>query len=79
MSIPGKANPNFAEAKARLAQSDGTCDICARDYRGLVIDIDRPTGDVRGVICSKCRLGMRVLDEDPQLIRDAATYLQQGN
>ena len=57
---------------------DGRCAICGRseDVR-LAVDHDAKTGEVRGLLCKACNLGIGSLDHDPERLRLAAEYLQR--
>lgn len=54
------------------------CEICgaaSTPRRRLGFDHDHATGEVRGVLCSKCNSALGLLGDDPRLIRAAAEYL----
>lgn len=59
------------------------CAICGkqetRTRNGLLlrlcIDHNAETGQVRGLLCSKCNVGIGMLDHDPVLISAAVNYL----
>lgn len=63
-----------------LACQDFRCAICKgkpRKYM-LAVDHDHKTGEIRGLLCSRCNhklLGSA--NDDPQRLRDAADYLEQ--
>lgn len=64
-----------------LATQDGRCAICEgrpRKYR-LHVDHDHKTGEIRGLLCSRCNhklLGSA--NDDPSRLRKAADYLEAG-
>jgi hypothetical protein len=60
-----------------LAQQHGACAICKRQpQETLCIDHDHDTGQVRGLLCRKCNLGLGFFDDSPSLLRSAAAYLE---
>ena len=63
---------------AMLAAQGGGCFICGRPPRediSLHVDHDHSTGRVRGILCFCCNNALADLQEDPQLLTRAMTYL----
>lgn len=64
-----------------LASQDGLCAICGKPpvegSRKLVVDHDHSTGRVRGLIHYRCNSAIGFLDDDPNLLRAAANYLDR--
>lgn len=66
---------------------NGQCAICPRmliipqggrrDKDRTVIDHDHETGQVRGLLCGHCNLGIGYLADHPDRLRAAADYLEQ--
>ena len=59
--------------QAREYRRGRLCDICG--VPGEVIDHDHQTGEIRGVLCSMCNLGIAKFDDDPDLLAQAIEYL----
>lgn len=64
-----------------LAEQDGRCAICQNKprKRRLAVDHDHATGEVRGLLCTRCNqklLGSA--NENPAILRRAADYLDAG-
>jgi hypothetical protein len=64
--------------KKLLDQQDGTCAICkgtcSRNPR-LSVDHCHETGQVRGLLCNDCNLGLGKFRDDRDLLLTAAAYL----
>ena len=74
-----------AEYVLLLSRSSGLCEICRQPetrtrfgkIRRLSIDHDHATGDVRGLLCSKCNAGIGQLNDDPTILAAAIRYLSK--
>ena len=68
-----------------LAAQDYVCAICARPERHVVrgatkrlaVDHCHRTGKVRGLLCAHCNQAIGRLDDNPELIREAAEYVER--
>jgi hypothetical protein len=64
-------------------EQNGLCAICRkpennirnRRIMGLHIDHDHTTMEFRGLLCLRCNTGLGQFLEDPEILRAAATYL----
>lgn len=67
-----------------LAQG-GKCAICEKESGGtrhgetkaLAVDHDHKTGKVRGLLCESCNQGIGKLQDDPEILRKAADYIER--
>jgi hypothetical protein len=57
-----------------VARQKGLCAIC-NEPKDLCIDHDHKTGQVRGLLCTNCNLGIGNLKDDPEILRKAIAYL----
>jgi len=67
--------PGIVEAIRDQAE----CDICGRiaDDRRHALDHDHRTGELRGVLCSRCNMGLGYFRDDLTALRNAADYLDR--
>lgn len=57
----------------------GRCAVCGRHYgEGLVVDHCHREGEIRGLLCSKCNIGLGQFDDDPTRLVAAADYLRRA-
>lgn len=61
-----------------VVRQHGLCKICGRlpDQRGLVVDHNHETGEVRGLLCNSCNSAIGHFQEDVGRMRAAVAYLQ---
>jgi len=67
------------EALALLETQKGKCAICEKKpstKRGLHIDHCHKTGQIRGLLCHGCNVGIGSLKDDPELLTKAVEYLR---
>lgn len=64
----------------------GVCQICkkaetSKDKNGkdkwLSVDHSHSTGDVRGLLCSKCNTGIGLLGDSKKILKSALKYLKE--
>jgi len=71
-----------------LAEQKGVCAVCGRPERSkpsrgklavrrMAVDHNHETGEVRGLLCSKCNMGIAQLDESVEILARAITYLEE--
>jgi hypothetical protein len=67
-----------AEAYQQLeAAAAGACQICTTPFgRTPVIDHCHATNKVRGLLCSRCNVGLGNFKDDPERLQRALAYLQ---
>jgi hypothetical protein len=67
---------------AMLEAQDGGCFICGRPPRddiSLHVDHDHSTGKVRGILCFCCNNALADFQDDPALLRKAASYVTRNS
>lgn len=66
-----------------LNSQDGRCAICGSSVSGqdrqkhLSLDHNHITGKIRGVLCTECNHGLGKFGDSPELLREAAAYLEK--
>lgn len=58
-----------------LAKQNGKCLIC--DEPATVIDHDHKTGEIRGMLCGQCNVGIGMFQEDTDNLKAAVRYLNE--
>ncbi|MFC5359558.1 endonuclease VII domain-containing protein [Azospirillum himalayense] len=63
-----------------LVAQGGVCAICRLVPEGnLHVDHSHTTGCVRGLLCRKCNTAIGLLQDDPQILKEAAIYLTRSS
>lgn len=81
-----KASYTLAQLDAMYAASNGCCQICGGVQQGfkngkpknLAIDHCHKTGNVRGLLCTKCNTALGHFNDDPALLMRAIDYLTKS-
>lgn len=64
----------------KLVQAqNGKCAICKKDHPGysnFAVDHNHDTGQIRGILCKRCNIGLGYFKDDYNLLEAAATYLR---
>ena len=67
--------------KQRLEDQGGKCAICSKTTPGgrgnWHIDHDHVTGEIRGLLCTKCNLMLGYADDDPEKLLLGVNYLRK--
>ena len=67
------------QRNALIKAQDNRCLLCGTGYnilRGLVIDHDHETGEIRGALCSACNTGLGLFRDSVPLLYAAIAYLE---
>lgn len=63
------------ELYSLIEKSNNMCMICSKEEK-LYIDHNHDTNKVRGLLCSKCNLGLGHFNDDIKILLQAIDYLQ---
>ena len=78
--LKGTYGISLDDYNAMLERQSGKCAICKTTDPGrrnkFCVDHNHRTGEVRGLLCEECNLGIGKLKDDPEILRKAATYLE---
>lgn len=68
-----------ADYQRILDRQNGVCAICRRTngQKKLCVDHCHTTGQVRGLLCTKCNKGLGIFDDDAARLVRAAEYLKE--
>lgn len=71
----------YSITKERLAAlreaHEGKCGLCGIAGKKLVMDHDHSSGDVRGLLCSSCNVGLGMFGDSAERLRTAIAYLEK--
>ncbi len=62
---------------AMIKNQGGVCVICGSIPKIFAVDHNHQTGAVRKLLCRPCNAGLGQFKEDPNILRKAATYLEE--
>lgn len=73
-------NIPIQKLKDMFVSSEGLCEICF-EYTGanLVIDHDHDTGEVRGLLCQQCNIGLGAFKDSQTSLIQAIQYLNSSD
>lgn len=73
-----KYNLSADQFENMLKAQDYKCDICHIDLKSYsAVDHDHRTGNVRGILCRKCNLGLGTFKDNIASIENAIKYLEK--
>lgn len=70
---------SVAEFESLVCKQGNLCGICRGPMvpsKNQHVDHNHETGEIRGLLCSKCNTGLGLLGDSPELLRAAAAYLE---
>ena len=56
---------------------NGKCDICYKNFNRLAVDHNHTTGLVRGLLCYKCNVGIGLLQDNINILKNSVLYLEK--
>ena len=83
--LKAKYNTSWEEFSNLFTKQHGKCCICNKDlsvfaetsdYSNVAcVDHNHTTGKIRGLLCNHCNTAIGLLKEDPELFKQAISYL----
>lgn len=63
-----------------LRHQNNVCAICGgrNSDRDLAVDHNHITGEVRGLLCTRCNMGLGYFMDNPRLLASALVYLEDN-
>ncbi len=71
-------NITFDEYADRYARLGGKCEICGDFKESLCVDHNHKTGEIRGLLCKPCNIGLSALKENDSVLESAISYLRSN-
>lgn len=72
---------SLEEARELLIKQNNKCQICGDDItldnRFCHVDHCHKTGEIRGLLCSLCNIGLGSFKDNPEILNKAALYLHK--
>lgn len=68
----------FEQYQELVSKQKGICVICGRDKQRLHIDHCHKKGNVRGLLCTACNMGLGLFKDDENLLIKAIKYLKNN-
>ena len=69
----------LSEYDAMVEQQKCKCKICKTETKTLVVDHCHDSGRVRGLLCKQCNVGIGMLKESENIMREALNYINEHN
>jgi len=66
---------SVAEYHAMYEEQEGCCAVCGGPHETLDVDHDHVSGKVRALLCGPCNRGLGMFEDNPSMLRRAASYL----
>lgn len=87
LHLKKRFNLTEADYDAMLERQNGVCAICkdvetivdgqSKKVKPLSVDHCHDTGKIRGLLCTKCNLGISYFNHEPYLLKVAALYCEK--
>lgn len=72
--VRGRYGDAGLEVLRRIREGE-SCEVCGEHTPRMAIDHDHSSGEVRGLLCSKCNTALGLLKDDPDRILSLLAYL----
>lgn len=76
--LKGKYGLTVAQYESMMIEQDGKCALCGASGKDLEVDHDHHTGEIRGMLCSKCNMGIGLLGDTEEGVASALRYLKKS-
>ena len=72
-----KYGMSVAQYNQLLEEQQGKCVICKKDNVILGVDHNHKTGNIRGLLCNSCNIGLGHFHDNQNLLQEAIQYLKK--
>jgi hypothetical protein len=78
-NLKSKYNITYEEYNTLITKCNNHCEICNIYLINPHIDHNHETGQIRGILCNNCNRGIGLLQDNSEVLRNAALYLDRTN
>lgn len=82
-NLKNNYNITIEDYNIMFKEQEGKCSICKRHQsefkKSLCVDHNHETGEIRGLLCSKCNLVLGNAEDNINILNNAIQYLTQHN
>lgn len=77
IAVESKYGLTEADYLAKIVEQGNVCAICSKkdETKVLCVDHDHVTGEVRGLLCGNCNVGLGNFRDSPKILESAIAYL----
>lgn len=80
-NLKHKYNLSWDDFRALLEAQESRCFLCEKEFDltqpyACRVDHDHETGEVRGILCNPCNIGLGAFRDDQELMGKAIMYLR---
>ena len=78
-SLKKKFGITIEDFENMVSSQGSRCAICGSYTANLQVDHNHVTGEIRGLLCLQCNMGLGLFKDNPQALKNAIDYLRLGS